>query len=186
MIDAGVVCEPLVNAPAPTPRPRGNVREAEPGYVLHTYPFKETSLVAELFTRNGGRIGLVAKGATLDGFDIAGDDLVLHSAQARIEGGSRVRRNLDFQVNPLLRIPALFQGDIETGVVGVRNPVQREDSVLQRRLRRRRSDASTQSGDQRRQDGCGATEGAQFVRHVHNPSWPDASISSQRSWRAAV
>jgi DNA repair protein RecO (recombination protein O) len=63
MIDAGVVCEPVVNAPAPTSRPRGNVREPEPGYVLHTYPFKETSLVAELFTRNGGRIGLVAKGA---------------------------------------------------------------------------------------------------------------------------
>lgn len=52
-----------MNAPAPVPRPRGHVREAEPGYVLHTYPFKETSLVVELFTRNGGRIGLVAKGA---------------------------------------------------------------------------------------------------------------------------
>ncbi len=45
------------------PRPRGSVRDAEPGYVLHTYAFKETSLVAELFTRNAGRVGLVAKGA---------------------------------------------------------------------------------------------------------------------------
>jgi len=44
-------------------RPRGTQRESEPGYVLHTYPFKETSLVAELFTRNAGRVGLVAKGA---------------------------------------------------------------------------------------------------------------------------
>ncbi|MCC7549435.1 MAG: DNA repair protein RecO [Burkholderiales bacterium] len=52
-----------MNAPAPSPRPRGNLREAEPGYVLHTYAFKETSLVAELFTRNAGRVGLVAKGA---------------------------------------------------------------------------------------------------------------------------
>jgi DNA repair protein RecO (recombination protein O) len=39
------------------------LREAEPGYVLHSYPFKETSLVVEVFTRDRGRIGLVAKGA---------------------------------------------------------------------------------------------------------------------------
>lgn len=40
------------------------------------------------FEHVGG--GLVAKGATLDGFDIAGEDLVLRRAQARIDGGSRV------------------------------------------------------------------------------------------------
>ena len=39
------------------------LREAEPGYVLHSYSFKETSLVVEVFTRECGRIGLVAKGA---------------------------------------------------------------------------------------------------------------------------
>jgi DNA repair protein RecO (recombination protein O) len=32
-------------------------------YVLHTYPFKETSLVAELFTKQFGRVATVAKGA---------------------------------------------------------------------------------------------------------------------------
>lgn len=32
-------------------------------FVLHTYPFKETSLVAELFTRNFGRVATTAKGA---------------------------------------------------------------------------------------------------------------------------
>ncbi len=70
MIEAGAArvrahpeAEPAVNAPSPRSRPRGSVRDAEPGYVLHTYPFKETSLVAELFTRNAGRMGLVAKGA---------------------------------------------------------------------------------------------------------------------------
>ena len=52
-----------VNAPASLPRSRGALNEAEPGYVLHTYPFKETSLVVELFTRNFGRVGLLAKGA---------------------------------------------------------------------------------------------------------------------------
>ncbi len=32
-------------------------------YVLHTYPFKETSLVVELFTRDFGRVAVTAKGA---------------------------------------------------------------------------------------------------------------------------
>ena len=32
-------------------------------YILHTYPFKETSLIAEVFTEKFGRIPLVAKGA---------------------------------------------------------------------------------------------------------------------------
>lgn len=38
-------------------------QEAQPAYVLHTYPFRETSLVVEVFTRNFGRVGLVARGA---------------------------------------------------------------------------------------------------------------------------
>ena len=32
-------------------------------YVLHTYPFKETSLVVELFTQQFGRVAVLAKGA---------------------------------------------------------------------------------------------------------------------------
>ncbi|WP_137718809.1 DNA repair protein RecO [Methylobacillus flagellatus] len=35
----------------------------QPVYVLHTYPFKETSLVVELFSRELGRVAAVAKGA---------------------------------------------------------------------------------------------------------------------------
>ena len=35
----------------------------QPVYVLHTYPFKETSLVVELFSQQFGRIAAVAKGA---------------------------------------------------------------------------------------------------------------------------
>ncbi len=38
-------------------------QDAQPAFVLHTYPFRETSLVAEVFTRNAGRVGLVARGA---------------------------------------------------------------------------------------------------------------------------
>lgn len=37
--------------------------EHEPAYVLHSYPFRETSLVVEVFTRRLGRLGLVARGA---------------------------------------------------------------------------------------------------------------------------
>jgi DNA repair protein RecO (recombination protein O) len=46
--------------------------EGEPGYVLHTYPFKETSLVVEAFTREHGRVGLVAKGARRRGSVLRG------------------------------------------------------------------------------------------------------------------
>jgi len=38
-------------------------RDNEPGYVLHTYPFRETSLVVEAYTRAHGRVAMVAKGA---------------------------------------------------------------------------------------------------------------------------
>jgi DNA repair protein RecO (recombination protein O) len=38
-------------------------KTGQPVYVLHTYPFKETSLVVELFSKEFGRIAAVAKGA---------------------------------------------------------------------------------------------------------------------------
>jgi DNA repair protein RecO (recombination protein O) len=38
-------------------------QDAQPAYVLHTYPYLETSLLVETFTRNFGLIPLVAKGA---------------------------------------------------------------------------------------------------------------------------
>jgi len=66
-------------APAPVPAPARRVaatperrrappREGgkvlgQPGFVLHSYPYKETSLIVDLFTRDFGRIGVVAKGA---------------------------------------------------------------------------------------------------------------------------
>lgn len=40
-----------------------NRQDNQPVFVLHTYPFKETSLVVELFTRDFGRVAAVAKGA---------------------------------------------------------------------------------------------------------------------------
>jgi DNA repair protein RecO (recombination protein O) len=38
-------------------------QDGQPAFVLHSYPFKETSLVVELFTRDFGRVGVVARGA---------------------------------------------------------------------------------------------------------------------------
>src|SRR5690349_8350795 len=35
----------------------------QPAFVLHSYPYKETSLIVDVFTRDHGRIALVAKGA---------------------------------------------------------------------------------------------------------------------------
>ena len=35
----------------------------QPGYVLHTYAFRETSLVVETFTRFYGRVAMIARGA---------------------------------------------------------------------------------------------------------------------------
>jgi DNA repair protein RecO (recombination protein O) len=36
---------------------------AQPGFVLHSYPHKETSLIVDVFSREHGRVALVAKGA---------------------------------------------------------------------------------------------------------------------------
>jgi len=37
--------------------------QLEPAYILHSYPYKETSLIVEALTRHRGRIGLLARGA---------------------------------------------------------------------------------------------------------------------------
>ena len=60
-----LAADPDLAAPAPKrsralPRDRIN---GQPAFVLHSYPYKETSLIVEMFTREHGRIGLVAKGA---------------------------------------------------------------------------------------------------------------------------
>ena len=44
-------------------RARAGVIDGERGFVLHLTPFRETSLIAELFTREHGRVSAVARGA---------------------------------------------------------------------------------------------------------------------------
>ena len=36
--------------------------ESEPGFILHTIPYRETSLLVDIFTQNYGRLRCVAKG----------------------------------------------------------------------------------------------------------------------------
>ena len=40
-----------------------NRRDAQAAYLLHTYAYRETSLVAELYTRDLGRVAVIARGA---------------------------------------------------------------------------------------------------------------------------
>ena len=37
--------------------------DGQPAYVLHSYPFRETSLIVEVFSRDHGRVALLARGA---------------------------------------------------------------------------------------------------------------------------
>jgi DNA repair protein RecO (recombination protein O) len=49
---------------APQRRRGGDARvDHQPGVVLHSYPWRETSLIVEVFTRDHGRVALVARGA---------------------------------------------------------------------------------------------------------------------------
>ncbi len=51
--------------PAARARPRAQEQRivGQPGFVLHSYPYKETSLIVDFLSRDYGRIALVAKGA---------------------------------------------------------------------------------------------------------------------------
>ena len=72
-LDAPPAAAPVeAGAPAaPARRPRAPSRErtigtkvaGQPAFVLHSYPYKETSLIIDLFTRDFGRVALIAKGA---------------------------------------------------------------------------------------------------------------------------
>lgn len=38
-------------------------RDGQLAYLLHTHPYRETSLIAEIYTRDSGRVALIARGA---------------------------------------------------------------------------------------------------------------------------
>lgn len=58
------------------------LQDSQPAFILHSYPYRESSLVLEIFSRNFGRLALVARGArrprsTLRGVLLAFQPLLL-------------------------------------------------------------------------------------------------------------
>ena len=52
--------------------------DREPAFVLHSYPYKESSLIVEVFARHRGRVGLLARGARRPRSAIRGTLLAFH------------------------------------------------------------------------------------------------------------
>jgi len=53
-------------------RGSGTRVDQQPGFVLHSYPWRETSLILDVFTRDHGRVALVARGAKRPGSHFRG------------------------------------------------------------------------------------------------------------------
>jgi DNA repair protein RecO (recombination protein O) len=62
----------------------------EPGYVLHTYAYKETSLIVEAFTRAHGRVALLARGARRPRSAMRGVLLSFHSLRLGWSGAGEL------------------------------------------------------------------------------------------------
>jgi len=101
---------PAVSAPVPAPvaiappgapsappprRSRPPTRDGritgQPAFVLHSYPHKETSLIVDVFTREYGRIALVAKGAKRPHSQLRGVLQTFQPLQAGWTGKSELR-----------------------------------------------------------------------------------------------
>ncbi len=78
-----------------TPRTRSAEREHrishQPGFVLHSYPYKETSLIVDVFSRDYGRVALVAKGAKRPHSALRGVLQTFQPLQLAWSGKSEVR-----------------------------------------------------------------------------------------------
>ena len=66
-------------------------QDAQPAFVLHTYPYRETSLIVEAFTRNFGRVPLIAKGAKRPKSALRGLLLAFQPLQLSWGGKSELR-----------------------------------------------------------------------------------------------
>jgi DNA repair protein RecO (recombination protein O) len=102
--------ETAVTAPQTAPAPAKRARTAparttgtalggrvsgQPAFVLHSYPYKETSLIVDMFTRDFGRIGLVAKGAKRPHSKLRGVLQTFQPLQASWSGKSELRTMID-------------------------------------------------------------------------------------------
>src|SRR5690349_4775034 len=77
----------------------------EAGFVVHTYPYKETSLIVEAFTRRFGRVALLARGARRPRSAMRGVLLSFHPLQlswsASAELGNLIRAEWAGALRPL-------------------------------------------------------------------------------------
>ena len=84
-----------VVASKPAPRAKAPEREHrvndQPGFVLHSYPYKETSLIIEVFARDFGRVPLIAKGAKRPHSQLRGVLQTFQPLQLAWSGKSEVR-----------------------------------------------------------------------------------------------
>ena len=64
--------------------------DQEPGYVLHTYPYKESSLIVEAFSRHAGRVALLARGARRARSAIRGTLLAFHPLRLSWSGAGEL------------------------------------------------------------------------------------------------
>ncbi len=103
-LDADLIVNPPPATPAATPKrsrapqrgdASGNRVTGQPAFVLHSYPYKETSLIVDMFTRDFGRVGLVAKGAKRPHSKLRGVLQTFQPLQASWSGRSELRTLID-------------------------------------------------------------------------------------------
>jgi DNA repair protein RecO (recombination protein O) len=95
-VPAPVAIAPPAAPSAPPPRrsrppQRDGKVTGQPAFVLHSYPHKETSLIVDVFTREYGRIALVAKGAKRPHSQLRGVLQTFQPLQAGWTGKSELR-----------------------------------------------------------------------------------------------
>lgn len=87
--------------------------DGQPAFVLHTYPFRETSLIVEAFTRDYGRVALLARGARRPRSVLRGLLLAFQPLELSWAGKGEVRTLMRAEWlggQPLLGGRALFCG----------------------------------------------------------------------------
>lgn len=68
-----------------------HLADNEPGFVLHTYPYRETSLLVETFTLGHGRVPMVARGARRPHSQLRGQLLPFQPLTLSWSGKSEVK-----------------------------------------------------------------------------------------------
>jgi DNA repair protein RecO (recombination protein O) len=98
--DAALTPKTQADTPAPAARrsraaTRDNRVAGQPAFVLHSYPYKETSLIIDLFTRDFGRVAVVAKGAKRPHSKLRGVLQTFQPLSASWSGKSELRTLID-------------------------------------------------------------------------------------------